>query len=337
MDQCGKLQNAALGRGGGRPHGREPGSVLGASSGRRPCYVVRMLACISLVAVVLASPAANAPLDPATFAQTTAAWHAQREKRLTSEEGWLTLVALLWLKEGDNVAGSGRGAAVVFPAKAPSRLGTFRRMGTSVSFQPEPGVLVTTRAEKPFTGGALKSDAEGEPDVLEAGGLRFEVVIRGERVGLRVKDPEAPKRRDFHGIPTYPPDPRWRIEAKWEPLPKGTSIPVPNILGTVDQMPAPGTAVFNVDGREFRLTPVLEEGESNLFFVFADTTNRTDTYGAGRFLYADPPKDGRVVLDFNRAYNPPCAFSPYATCPLPPKQNRLPIAVAAGEKRTGGH
>ncbi len=296
-----------------------------------------MLSCIFLGAVLLASPAAAEPVDPSAFAQATAAWHSQREKRLASDDGWLTLVALLWLKEGDNVAGSGSDATIVFPAKAPARLGTFRRTGKAVRFQPEPGVLVTTRAGKPFTGGPLKSDAEGEPDVLEAGGLRFQVVVRDERVGLRVKDPDAPKRRSFQGIPTYPPDRRWRIEARWEPSSPGTSIAVPNVLGSVDQMPAPGTAVFTVDGKELRLTPVLEEGESNLFFVFADATNRTETYGAGRFLYAEPAKDGRVVLDFNRAYNPPCAFSPYATCPLPPKQNRLPLAISAGEKRIGEH
>jgi len=294
-----------------------------------------MLPCTFLGAVLLASPAAAVPLDRVAFTEATTAWHAQREKRLASEEGWLTLVSLLWLKEGDNVAGSGAGATVVFPAKAPAHLGVFRRVGEVVSFQPAPGVVVTTRAGKTFPGGVLASDAKGDPDVLEVGGLRFHVVIRGERVGLRVKDPDAPKRRDFHGIATYPADPRWRIEARWEPASPGTFIAVPNILGTVDQTPSPGTAVFTVDGKEFRLTPVQEEGETNLFFVFADATNRTETYGAGRFLYSDSPKDGRVVLDFNRAYNPPCAFSPYATCPLPPKQNRLPLAVAAGEKRAG--
>lgn len=295
-----------------------------------------MLVSTLLASALLTSPASATTSDSGAFAQSTAAWHAQRETRLAAEDGWLTLVALLWLKEGDNVAGSGGGASVVFPAKAPARLGTFQRKGSAVSFQPELGVAVTLGG-KPFAGGPLKSDADAAPDVLEAGGLRFFVVVRGDKVGLRVKDPDAPKRRDFHGIPTYPADPRWRIEARWEPAPQGNSIPVPTVLGTVDQMPAPGTAVFSIDGHEFRLTPVLEEGETNLFFVFADATNRSETYGAGRFLYATPPKDGRVVLDFNRAYNPPCAFSPYATCPLPPKQNRLPIPIAAGEKRTGDH
>jgi uncharacterized protein len=296
-----------------------------------------MLSCIPLAVVLLASPSPSAPSDADAFAEATAAWHAQREKRLASEDGWLTLVALLWLKEGDNVAGSGPGATVVFPPKAPPRLGTFRRAGNVVTFQPEPGLTVTTRAGKPFTGGPLTSDTDPAPDVLEAGGVRFVVVIRGERVGLRVKDPDAPRRRDFHGIPSFPPDARWRIEAKWEPAPAGTSIPVPNVLGYVEQMPSPGTAVFSVEGREYRLTPVLEQGETRFFFVFADGTNRTETYGAGRFLYADPPKDGHIVLDFNHAYNPPCAFTPYATCPLPPKQNRLPLSIAVGEKRAGDH
>jgi uncharacterized protein len=296
-----------------------------------------MLAWTLLGTVLLATPAVPPPpVDSAAFAQSTAAWHAQREKRLAADDGWLTLVALLWLKEGDNIAGSASGATVVFPAKAPARLGTFHRSGNAVSFQPEPGVVVT-RANQPFAGGPLKSDADGEPDILEVGGLHFFLIQRGDRMGLRVKDPDAPKRRDFHGVPTYEADPRWRIEAKWEPAPPGNSIPVPNVLGSVDKMPAPGTAVFSVDGKEFRLTPVLEEGESNLFFVFADATNRTETYGAGRYLYAQPPKEGRVVLDFNRSYNPPCAFSPYATCPLPPKQNRLSIPIAAGEKRIGDH
>ncbi|HMK73564.1 MAG TPA: DUF1684 domain-containing protein [Myxococcaceae bacterium] len=294
-----------------------------------------MLACLPVSALLLAASPAAAP--PPDLAQATAAWRERREKRLAADDGWLTLVALLWLKEGENSAGSAKDVAVVFPPKAPAHLGTFTRHGTSVSFQPAPGAVVTGTSGQPFTGGPLHSDAEEATDELRAGGLRFHVVVRGDRVGLRVKDPEAPARLQFKGIPTYPTDPRWRIEARWEPSAAGTAIPVPTVLGTVDRMPSPGTAVFTLDGKEYRLTPVLEEGEKDLFFIFADATNRTETYGAGRFLYADPPSNGRVILDFNRAYNPPCAFSPYATCPLPPKQNRLPVAVAAGERRYGQH
>jgi len=293
-----------------------------------------MFASLPVAALLLAAPASAPPAD---FLLATAAWQERRVKRLTADDGWLTLVALLWLKEGENTAGSAKDVAVVFPPKAPAHLGTFTRRGNAVGFEPAPGATVTRSSGQPFTGGPLRSDAEEDTDELQAGGLRFHVVVRGDRVGLRVKDPEAPARTQFRGIPTYPVDPRWRIEARWEPSAAGSAIPVPTVLGTVDRMPSPGTAVFTIDGKEYRLTPVLEEGEKDLFFIFADATNRTETYGAGRFLYAGPPSNGRVILDFNRAYNPPCAFSAYATCPLPPKQNRLPIPVAAGEKRYSQH
>jgi uncharacterized protein (DUF1684 family) len=169
------------------------------------------------------------------------------------------------------------------------------------------------------------------------GRFRFQLIARGSRVGVRIKDPDARARKEFKGIPAFPPSAHWRIVARWEPANPPTEIAVPNVLGEVDRSPSPGTAVLTVDGKEYRLTPVLEEGSPDLFFVFGDETNRTETYGAGRFLYAAPAKDGTVVLDFNRAYNPPCAFSAFATCPLPPKQNRLALRVEAGEKRLPGH
>ncbi|HZW87506.1 MAG TPA: DUF1684 domain-containing protein, partial [Myxococcaceae bacterium] len=229
-------------------------------------------------------------------------------------------------------------SAVVFPEGAPRDVGTFVRSGSKVTFQPAAGVSVT-RNGKPFAGGAVQTDEgeRAEPDILQVGRFRFQLIVRGSRVGVRIKDPEARARKEFQGIPTYPASARWRIVARWEPSNPPTEIAVPNVLGEVERSPSPGTAVFTVDGKEFRLTPVLEEGSPDLFFVFGDETNRTETYGAGRFLYAAPAKDGTVVLDFNRAYNPPCAFSAFATCPLPPKQNRLALRVDAGEKRLPTH
>jgi len=285
-----------------------------------------------LPALLALSLTAAPPADD--IAAATRAWHEGRLQRLRSDDGWLTLVGLGWLKEGQNPAGSDGKAAVVFPEGAPTRVGTFTRSGTRVSFQPAPGVTVT-RGGKPFTGGAVATDEEGhvEPDVFQVGRLRFQVIVRGARVGVRIKDPEARARKEFKGIPTYPPSARWRLTARWEPSNPTTEIAVPNVLGQVERSPSPGTAVFTVDGKEYRLTPVLEEGSPDLFFVFADETNRTETYGAGRFLYAEPAKDGTVLLDFNRAYNPPCAFSAFATCPLPPRQNRLALRVDAGERR----
>jgi hypothetical protein len=287
------------------------------------------------VLLSLAVGASPAPSDDVVA--STQAWQARRLQRLQAEDGWLSLVGLEWLKEGANRAGSAPASDVKFPAAAPAQLGTFTRKGEAVSFQPAPGVAVTL-AGKPFAGGAVKSDAGGEdPDAFQVGRIRFQVIARGDRMGIRIKDPEAPARKEFHGIPSYAPSERWRIVARWEPSNPPVQIAVPNILGGIDPSPSPGTAVFSVDGKEYRLTPVLEEGSPELFFIFADQTNRTETYGAGRFLYAQPPKDGKVTLDFNRAYNPPCAFSAYATCPLPPKQNRLALSVEAGEKRLPSH
>jgi len=285
----------------------------------------------SLLALSLAATPPSEDVDAATRA-----WEERRLQRLQSEDGWLTLVGLGWLKQGVNTAGSDGKSTVVFPEGAPPNVGTFTRSGANVSFQPAPGVVVT-RGGKPFAGGAVQTDQEGraEPDVFRLGRFRFHLIVRGDRVGVRIKNPESRARREFKGIPTYPPSARWRVVARWEPANPPTEIPVPNVLGEIDRSPSPGTAVFSVDGKEYRLTPVLEEGSPDLFFIFADETNRTETYGAGRFLYAEPAKDGKVILDFNRAYNPPCAFSPYATCPLPLPQNVLPVRIEAGEKRWG--
>ncbi len=268
---------------------------------------------------------------------TTRQWHERRLQRLQADDGWLTLVGLGWLKNGVNRAGSGKDVDVEFPVDAPAVVGTFTRSGSAVSFQPAAGVSVL-RLGQPFSAGAVKSDAPGvEPDVLNVGRFSFYVIARGSELGVRIKDPDAHARKEFKGIPTYPPATKWRIRARWEPVAAPTTMEVPNVLGRIEAMTVPGTAVFSVSGKEYRLTPVLEEGIPQLFFIFADETNRTETYGAGRFLYADQPKDGYVVLDFNRAYNPPCAFSPFATCPLPPRQNRLALRVEAGEKRAGDH
>ncbi|MDY7227588.1 DUF1684 domain-containing protein [Hyalangium rubrum] len=297
---------------------------------------------LGLSAPVMAAPPAAAkpapakPMSaPADLEAETRAWHTRRIERLTAEDGWLSLVGLHWLKEGDNRFGSASDNDLVFPASAPAHAGTFTRKGDTVSLSLKPGVSLTLEG-KPFTGGALRSDAQGSPDTLALGTMRFFIIRRGERLGIRVKDPEAPTRKNFHGIPTYAPTAAWRVEARFEPATTERKLSVPNVLGEVEEMVAPGTAVFTVGGQEYRLTPV-DDGSGQLFFIFGDLTNRDATYGAGRFLYTDLPKDGKVVLDFNRAYNPPCAFTPYATCPLPPSQNRLKVRVEAGEKRYGDH
>jgi hypothetical protein len=184
----------------------------------------------------------------------------------------------------------------------------------------------------------LRDDADGTPDVFQAGRVRFYVIRRGSRFGIRVKDPESPSRKAFHGVPRYPVDPVWRVEADFIPYATPETRAIPTVLGTSESMTAPGLLRFKVGGHEVTLEPMVEDSEHpELFLIFKDTTSAQGTYPAGRFLYADLPKNGKVILDFNRAINPPCAFTLFATCPLPPKQNQLDIPIQAGEKDPGLH
>lgn len=281
----------------------------------------------TFAAPLLAAAMTASPPPPADLEAQTTAWHQKRLKNLTSDDGWLTLVGLQWLEDGDQ--------PLQLPSPAPQPSGTVTRHGDQVSLTLAPGVQATLGGQ-PFQGGPLPT-GEGPQAVLQVGRIHFYAIKRGERLGIRMKDPDAEARKKFHGIERYPVSPAFRVEARWEPLAAPKKIPVPTVLGTVDEMTAPGVAVFTLQGKELKLMPVVEEGEGQLFFIFADETNKTDTYGAGRFLYAKMPQDGKVVLDFNRAYNPPCAFSHFATCPLPPRENRLPVRVEAGEKRSGDH
>ena len=216
-------------------------------------------------------------------------------------------MGLHWLKEGENTFGSAPDNDLPFPEGTPARIGAFTRKEGQVTLIPQSGVNLL-KGGQPFTGGRL-GDSEGEADTLTLGSLRFYVIRRGEQLGIRVKDPKSKAREQFHGIPTWPANPAWRVEARLEPSPTPRKLPVPNVLGTIEEMPSPGTLVFTLNDQEYRVDPVQEEGSQQLFIIFGDLTNRDASYGAGRFLYADLPKDGRTVLDFNRAYNPPCAFS----------------------------
>jgi uncharacterized protein (DUF1684 family) len=292
-----------------------------------------------LLAGALALMTAAGPTDPPSLDQLTAqtdAWHQKRIERLKAEDGWLTLVGLDWLEEGDNAVGHGGEIAVTLPASVPAHVGTFTRHGKDVSFTPAKGVPVTLDG-KPFPGGKVKTDAEAQgPDVLKLGSVQMLPIVRGDRVGVRVRDANSPVRKNFQGIPRYPVSLEWRKVARWEPAPEGRTEKVVNVLGQVEETPIAGTLVFTHHGKTVRLEAMAEDDV--LFIVFGDETNGHTTYPAGRFLVADPPKDGTVVVDFNRAYNPPCSFTHFATCPLPTKENRLKLRVEAGEKSTGhGH
>jgi uncharacterized protein (DUF1684 family) len=178
-------------------------------------------------------------------------------------------------------------------------------------------------------------DTSGRPTVITIGDLSLTAIRRVDKTGIRLRDPNAPARRAFKRTAWFPPDPSWLIKAKWVALPKPKKIPITNILGMTEGEDCPGYAEWVRGGKTLRLEPVLEG--NLLFFMFKDATNAHTTYAAGRFLYADAPKNGEVLLDFNHAHNPPCVFTAYATCPLPPPQNRLALAVNAGEKMYGHH
>ena len=288
-----------------------------------------------LASVILLGPTAAAQ---DAYVKSVDAWQAQRITRLAAEEGWLSLIGRDWLKPGENTLGSAPESTVLLPDwAAPTKAGLFILDGTTVRFRPLPGSGILLNG-KPAIEATLASDADGKPDLLQAGRVRFYVIRRGDRFGIRIKDPEAPTRKEFHGVPRYPVDPAWRVEAEFLPYASPKIRHIPTVLGSTEPMTAPGLLRFKVDAREVTLEPMIEDPEHpELFLIFKDATSAHGTYPAGRFLYAEMPKEGRVILDFNRSVNPPCAFTLFATCPLPPKQNHMTIAVTAGEKDPGLH
>jgi len=178
----------------------------------------------------------------------------------------------------------------------------------------------------------LEDDLGGDPTIVELGSLRFHLIRRGDRIGLRVRDADAPALRTFGGVPRFPVDPAWRFVSRFEPAAAARTIEVPDVLGDVTQDHFPGWVTFTVDGQPQRLAALKGDEDGSLWLIFGDRTNGSTTYAAGRFLYTEPPAaDGTVVVDLNLAYNPPCVFSPYATCPLPPAGNRLTVPIPAGE------
>jgi len=251
-----------------------------------------------------------------------ATWHKKRLESLQRPQGWLSLVALDWLHEGQNSVES---------------MGTLTLTGNAVSFKVFPGVKAKVGG-KDFVAGPLKVEGgEERPERVEVGSRTFVIIKRGDRFAVRMWDSNAETLKTFPGISLFPLSTRWRIEARWEPYATPKPIKVASVIpGYLEDYTVPGAAVFTINGKVLRLEPVGSATET-LFFIFADETNGKETYGAGRFLYADPPKDGVVVLDFNKAINPPCAFTAYATCPLPPASNTLPIRIEAGEKSFGDH
>ena len=271
------------------------------------------------------------------YLQEVATWRATRIERLKSPTGWLSLAGLFPLIEGDNLLGSGTDNFCVFPAGAPERVGTVRLVEGKATFVAAPDVPVMKDSVR-IDSVVMVPDPEDSAVTLAVGD-RFEFlhILRAGQHYIRLKDREAEALKHFDSIPHYPVNVAWRIEARWEPYDPPRSAVIPNILGFDTETPMVGAAVFEWNGATYRLEPD-DTGIDACFFVFGDATNGKETYGGGRYLRTNPPDStGTIVLDFNQAYIPPCVFSPYATCPLPRPENKLPFAVEAGETTYGSH
>jgi uncharacterized protein (DUF1684 family) len=287
-----------------------------------------------LAIVAIAGMAAAADKSTAAYEREIAEWRAQREAKLKAEDGWLTLVGLDWLKDGENRVGSNPAFEVPLPNSAPEHVGVITVKDGRVHFKPAAGAPVTIN-NQPAHETDLKPDTEPNYDILAIGRVKFYVIKRENKLGVRVKDNDNAARKHFTGLRWYPVDPSWRIQAKFIPWDKPHALTFDTAAGVKEKDESPGYATFERNGKEYRLEPVVEG--KVLFFVLRDQTSGKTTYGASRFLYTDLPKDGKVELDFNRAENPPCVFTDYATCPLPLPQNRLPLAITAGEQMYGNH
>jgi hypothetical protein len=280
--------------------------------------------------------------DRAEHEATVEAWRGARLARLTAPEGWLSLVGRFPLDAGASRTGGSDACEIPLPAdKAPPVVGVFQRTGADVVFTPAPGIAITLRGRDgthplaPGVAARVRTDRGGPPDKLVLGALTLEITDRESGMFVRVRDPGSAARRDFTGIDHYPIDPKWRVVARFEPYAEPKVIELDYEAGTTQRYVSPGAAVFEIDGVACRIDPVYEDDQrKRLYVVFWDPTARDTTYGAGRFLYAPLPAGDRVLVDFNQAFSPPCAFTPHAACPVAPPQNRLRVRVEAGEKST---
>ena len=268
------------------------------------------------------------------FAATEAEWRDARRDGLLAPDGWTSLVGLHWIDPDSHDVGSAPGNGIRL-AMGPPRLGMLALEDGSVRFTPDPAATVSIDGEAATGDVALRTDGDpAGPSAIafDAGKGKATVIERAGRLALRVRHADAPTRVQFAGLDYWPADPAWVVAGHFVPHPPGKTLEIASIIGNVDKVANPGAIEFTRDGKTFRIE-ALDEGEDTLFLVFADRTNGHGSYGAGRFLdVARPDAQGNVQVDFNHAYNPPCAFTPFATCPLPPPENRLDLSITAGEK-----
>jgi len=281
------------------------------------------------VKALLAFCLALAIAPPSSYRAEIEKYRQDRIAELKAPDGWLAVRGLFWLHDGDNTAGSDPASDVKLPPRTAKRVGVFHVSQGSVSFDADPAAVVTSRGTRVNAATFTREEAS-----IETSGVTIAVIRRGVKIGLRMWDPDSPNRAQFPGLKYFTLDSAYHLRAKFVPYEKLKPVQVPNVLGQLVTMQSPGYVEFTIKGQTYKLEPVYETPKhEDLFFIFKDLTSRTETYEAGRFLHAPLPKDGTVDLDFNRAYNPPCAFTEFTTCPLPIKDNQLPIRIPAGELR----
>jgi len=295
----------------------------------RNFYSIVLIISISVLLFACNSPAPYLS-DEASYVKSIEEWQQQRLERLKSKDGWLSLAGLLWLEEGENSFGSDSTSDIVFPAKAAAFCGTLVLDNGSVTLRVKEGVDISVK-ESLVTEMKLIDDHTKNTIRLEQGDLTWNIIKRGERYGIRLRDHKHPRIDELDHIPSYPIQTSYVVEATLEPFdsPRTITVATP-VEGYAQEYECPGILNFRIKGRELTLHPFTSG--NRYFLVIADETSGLDTYGAGRYMYTTPDSSGRIVLDFNKAYNPPCAFSPFATCPMPPRENFLPVAIEAGEK-----
>jgi uncharacterized protein (DUF1684 family) len=276
-------------------------------------------------------------VDHAAYKKGIERWQAKRAEGLKKENGWLSLAGLFWLKEGVNKMGTDSSNTIIFPSKrSPKYAGSIYLKNGELRLKVAKGVEIKVR-DSLVSEMKIQSDQSGKakPTLMDLGSLTFFVIQRSEMLGVRIRDKENPARLNFKGLEYFPVDLKWRFDAKFKPYDPVKIIPIVNVLNQVSNDTCPGAVVFEMDGKSFRLDALKEDKE--LFIIFHDETAGNETYGMGRFIYTNmPDSNNNVVLDFNKAYNPPCAFTVFATCPTPPEQNYLNFRVEAGEKKYVG-
>jgi uncharacterized protein (DUF1684 family) len=282
-----------------------------------------------LLSIFLTSPV-RAQYNEA-YDREVADWHAKRIRDLKAPNGWLNLVGLYWLDPGQNTFGSDSSNKIVFPAGTIEPLaGNFERSGNTVKLFVAAGVSITVDG-KSVKEAVIYGDDSNHPPVVASGRLRWTVIRRDDKIGIRLRDTASPLLTQFHDIDRFPVNAKWRIPATLQTRGRPGRIAITNVLGQISQQQTPGKLVFKIGSKQYALD-ALEEGDE-LFIIFADETSGRSSYPSGRFLAVKKPgSDGKTIIDFNKAYNPPCAFTQYATCPLPPRQNILPVAITAGEE-----